>query len=1250
MANEGIDLHYSFSNAYTLGGLNLALDVLKMDYHKLTKTISDDKRNYMAQILGTEQERISTSKISGIIELVNKADFYNGVEFNILSSNISILASHAITNTVDVSIWTLGRVTEAMEADFLPIESEVMSPVSSNYAGVLNLVPKGQIEQQYGLDVSSKSASKISASSMSISQQTQTPLGILKSEEFLNSYIVEDGISDTKNMSLNFDSSYSELRLRGCTVSEIVSTISDSQLSGAGSKLTQFSELTAASPSSDGIYRVSFPYGFDGIYSVFVGTTEYSYSATSNTPDMIASELEIALSDDEDISVIVTEGKASGLQADVNGGGEFTLAAWTSVPATITLDEDTSGAPDLPFVAEDTNGDGTAYTIYFPTDSGGGTDLDNCTLQRLIDDINADSNFNGTMALVPGADGENPYDGNILEEFSTITYDSVLEITVSSDRAITSTFSYNATHYDYAKDVTTVSTYSSPKDQTGEFTIEAINEGSSMSVTIDGVEIVLDLSIPTYASVTSPSMAAIALSDLINNGQSNMVATAAGSTVSLATTVSGTSFVVSTSGQSADFSEALPRTTMLKHDTRNYLQVSDKSIEPMQKEASIPFSDRVPLREKDVEGMINSGYMYNAEAIMWPNIAYKNAEDTVTTMRNAGNIIESAMNRLTDGFVNTSKFVSKALPIIDLPFRSSSRSKKDRWFFLEAQARSLTSKRAIEIVMNTISPDDYEENVFQDIEKSFGTILKASLPAGYYKADSIYELVHSQVLGASVTDINVSVNLPELIYEEEGFNVETAVLFDGYTPSETTREIIDGFLLRGFLPEGGSGNLTLEGFNILFSIALSAADELQEERFIELASFKVVTPSDLGELIAQPEAADLVFGASLPDVGPSLPTGLDDVIPVNGTLTLSNLYFRNFKDSVVSAQSRGVMSSIIDNSMSNERLMIRIAGIDMILGDLTIDLNGFVRNEKNPFTDKLEEELINTGYFPSDVGGLTGKIGSGISAKYKTSVINTLIEAVEFKGTNVISVGNAKTILAEIYASMSSLGEVTEREMLFLCSPYDDAINGIDNSNNMASAGMNICMKAFLNWNREGVAFSEWEASFKKFQTDIFSPLDDTVNVLPFSLMKLFLFRIGFLSEKEGDATIDSWSVDIQNMLYLIIPHDEIIENTRRLESYSERSGAYAELIDGKYTVYQEEGPIIDHVEFLDVNRDGLVIDVGAIIGQGTTVNPFSLEIGTWDEVARTITFDGSEFQEVTLTYVIERSKAIGTLNIRYTT
>jgi len=1148
MGGQGAWLADTLVDSSTLSGLDLSVEKLKADYLKMMETISDDKRNYMATVIGDNKEYLVTSKLANIIELVDSAKFANGTDFIMTGSRVSISAAYAISNSADSSVWTLDKILSQMEPDFVNINKEVVSSVQESYAGTTNLISVDNIDILNSHNVSKKTDATINASSMLVGSQNTSEKGIVTADHFMDNFIVKDGIGIASQVIASFDPSYSSIQFRSSQIEEVILNISDGDLVGAGSKLTDYVSVAEASASSDASYIFDFLFDHvsmdDGLYNITVDGADHSYDALEgDTSDIIASEIEMLLGDTSGITVGNVAGKYAVVYENING--MKSLGIWNNDVSSgqmyeVMIEENMEGGGPTGYTVEDTNGDGTAITVYLPIDDSDTTDIDASTLQGMVDAINGASFWDGGAIVMPGEDPNEPMDGDMGAMIELAQTTNRLEVGSDSSVPVEIISTVGGTSFPLLTQKETTSSYSEASDQSGTVEVIAINIDAVMNVTIDGEVFELDLSLSENESIVSVQMATEKLVELITAGTSGANASSAEGIISLVSSTQGASFVVTTSGESADFAIALQRDIMVKHDIENSLSVTERSVKPLSISDGLPSTDRTVLGRKDVMNMSNRGYLYSKHAMMWPNIEYRTNAGSITTQRNLTNVINNSVAKHSAGYdPKDSAFVPKSFPVLEKQTFASARSKSDRWYFLEAKPTVLASERSVQIVLNTLPPEEFERIVLGDSDTTFSSILDSSTPSGYYEAESISRLLNEKPLGKPKCDLPILINRPFAAVEAGLFDTEDDTMFYEVGTGHSSVDILDGFMLRAILPDDIRNNMSVSGFNYLFFIALSNDDELREQRFIELASTLVVNADQLGVQIVDPTAASYVFGTDEAPVEPVISNGIDG-IPVNGTLTMDKLYFRNFREIVLNRSDRHVSDATTNRDVSEAVMAFRMLGI--VPEDeegRALDFSGllptgsFVNDTDDTlFCDELYEILLRTGYFPNDISGLVKAFGNGISDKYSDTNMNILMEAIEIKDDGeIVSAGSAKTLLHEIFIECKTDKPMTNKDMMLLMMPYDVLTGKNIVDTNLVSGGFNFCMKMFMYLTRNSIALASWESAFRDTQIKIFDETDSGVNVMPFIVFVSFLAKIKFLGENTGDATVDSWVDLVQSEL-----------------------------------------------------------------------------------------------------------------------
>ena len=1244
----------NLSGSHSLGMIDDSVDSLIGEFDSLMNKIRNDKKNYMLEAISTMKDKIITSKVKNVLELIDSTKFTDGEDFRTLSNVLSITANKYTDNSSDSSGWTISNIESEMDGKFEKIEKIEKAVVQKGYSNAYNTVSVKELASAtYAIP---KSADTISVPFAEIDSSVLSDTSsVINVEKFLERYIPSSLEKEIDLVKLSIDTALKNIKISISDVSFINQSITDTELMGSGSKISDYKETTEAKNASDYVDVIQVVLNYVNDYVINVGGTDYKYTADADdTAEDIASGLTDSLGDDDDIDVSASSGYHSIVFKNGNGDKVFgwyaededdsvTYAVKMIVP---------SDKHDLT-IEQDTDND-CKINITFEHD---GSDVVYPSIGDVRDLVNSFEDVPIRVVVMPGFDVTDDYD--TADDITLDHGDSKITIDATSQQSVSVTLDDP-----YKMLYTHISDFSEAVSQIGYFEVIKFNPTNTYYVDIDGTKANVD---PTKDEnkdvIDEPTLAKKFLS-IINNGKYSATAVVNGNTITLIGKTSGDSFPVSTSGAN-NYIVPIKRNSLLKYDLMNIPNIGNSTVMQLTKETGTITNENEPLNISEIETLINSGVVYSENAMMCPQVPkiVDTANNFVPNIKSAAQKLESLIHKESFKIQTSDNLVSpviRSMPKLIFPLYSTDQSKSNRWFFIEAGENSISAKSAVGVALSTISPSDYERLVFQDTNKTFSSAREKRLPNVGQNYESIDALITKKVPSYNSFGGNAVIKIPSEIITSNVISLigdyMTDVQIDGFIKYALLPPIVNGnsfididkymgdasdilknakysiisssstdsykmkFFVKekdlkyydvkelfkdteielisvedhsvtktthegtstqpvSYSPERGFtggvikkqttsgtmitlGNKLVSKFIVaknpiglylsLMELAIQIDDALREQRFIALAGSYVIDASKLVGLYSDSLFADYVFGVNEDEKPPTDNYGIGG-IPIDATVTMSKLYFRNMRSQALSKSDK---SFALGNELTVSDFILYLVSKTVVSeikpddgytwhittnDDSTVVLDKYINtsssikipiNGNTGVEDRVYKEISRTGYFSTNIDLGINHTKTGISSEFKDSIWSLLTDAFEIAddGT-IVSINSAKTYIQELYQSFNSLTENQFSMMLLDRSVY---FNSEESSIYSPLVTIYLKIILYLIEKKGSIAYDKWKDNFNSVVGLIFMDDELATDILSYDM---FLVWVGAIGAHNSFSWKDDIKTDIQK-LYATIDID----------------------------------------------------------------------------------------------------------------
>jgi len=1117
MAIDNDWLLENLASGYSLGSVDDAVDSLIGEYDNLINKITSDKRNYMMEAVSTMKEKIITSRVENVLELIDSNQFTDGDEFRTIGSNLTIVAEKYVDGETGSPAWTISKIEQEMENAYISVSSVEQSAITGGYLNSSNTVTKAEISSSSS--AMPKSSSDVTVPFIEIESASMSdPDGILNIDSFITRYVPNIGSDNVDIIKLTIDNSLKNIVISYADVSFIEQDISDGELKGSGSKIADYQEIEASASAS--LYRdeLTVILNYENDYTVNVGGVDYTYSSSSpDTAEDIATGLSDELGADANLSVSLDTGYWSTVFE--NGAGDKVFGWYAK-------NSDDSLSYEVEMIVPTEEGDLTIeqdasnpekILITFEHD---GFDPVYPTIADIRDLVNAFQDVDIRVVVMPGFDTGDEY--STADSVQLEIGASKIIIEASSDQTVTVS-TLEAEKYEYIH----VSDFSAATAQKGTVEIIKFNPDNTYYIEINSTRVEIDPSLQGNEYIVDEATLAQALTAGINADQSDVIASYSSSLITLVASSPGTSFTVSTSGE-FNYVTPIDRDTLLRYDLRGLPTIGSESLPQLKKDGGIITNIREPLNNEDINKIVSSGMAFSDSYMMIPQVPtlVDNTNNFVPPVSTVAPRFETIVRSEESRIASASDLVSPArrnFPEAIYPMYATPQAKSNRWFFVEAGANSIAAKSTIGVAVLTISPRDYERLVLQDDTASFSTALENRIPNVGQKYESLYSLLKEDT--ESYNQVGDVATMPIRLDTFNADDIEEIRRILG-------NEVLEGFINYALLPQLSENDVD-EVYKYLMELAMQIDDGLREQRFIALAGAYVVDASKLSGFYSDDKFADFVFGVNEPEAAPENNYGIGG-IPIDATVTMSKLYFRNMRNQALALQSKNYAlgttvtegqlifhltgsihaltfpeSSLYDppspsRATFNDGQWL-MEGTDVSLGKvISIQIP-----DDTGIEDRLYGELVRTGFFSTNVDLALNHSPNGYSKKYNESVLALLTDAIEIADDgSIVSINSARVYLQSFYQSFDSLSPYELASMMLESSVYSGEA---DQDESIYSPLITVFLKVLLYFieNKDSIAYDDWEENFNKIIGLIFEADEFADEILPYSVFVSWVGHIG---------------------------------------------------------------------------------------------------------------------------------------------
>ncbi len=1133
----GIDndwLLENLSGSYSLGAVDDALDSLIGEYDVLIDKISDDKRNYMMEAVSTMKDKIITSRVENVLELIDSAQFADGDEFRTIGSPLIIVAKRYIDDEAGTPAWTINKIHQSMDGVFEAKASVETSAITGGYSNAANTLTKEELEESS--NAIPQNSNDISVPFATIEEIASSNAdGILNITEFVNRYIPTLSESQIDLVKLTIDSSLKNIIISTSDVSFIEHTMTDGELKGSGSKVTSYTPVSVASPASQyqDTIHVVLNYGND--YTVNVGGVDYTYTASDfDTAEDIAAGLSDELGSDVNLSISTDTGYWSVVFE--NGAGDRVFGWYAH-------NDDDSLAYEVGMVIP---GDVSDLTIeqdgmnpekIIITFEHDGFDPVYPTIGDIRDLVNGFEDVDINVVVMPGFDPGDEY--GVADDVALEIGASKIILESSSDQTVvvstSETEKYVYTH---------INDFSEASDQIGTIEVIKFNPTNTYYVDINGTQIDVDPAQAGNETIVDEISLAQKFTTLINGAGLDATATISAATITLTSTTPGATFTVATSGE-FNYVTPIARDTLLRYDLRNLPNINNDVIMQLKKSGTVVTSEREPLSRDDVSRIISSGLVFSPSAIMMPQVPSltDNTNNFIPAIKAASAKFESLVRKETDKVITAEGLIDpvrRSMTEATFPLYSTPQAKSNRWFFVEAGANSIAAKSTIGVALSTISPKDFERLVLQDTEATFASALENRVPNVGQDYESIISLLTETVASYNSTGLKANIPISDYLIKSDDMAVIKTDLeedqINGFINYALLPSIVysaDGSPIEGFVSSADTDRL----YTALMELAIQMDDGLQEQRFIALAGAYVIDASQLTSLYSDEVFADFVFGVNEAEVAPENNYGIGG-IPIDGTVTMGKLYFRNMRNQALTVPAKSfslgneiTLGELIAEIVPNVYVKDIVPSVDrfwkietyrqlpysenfleMVKGG-TYDAGDCVHfdiGDQTDVEDRLYKEIARTGYFSSNVGLGINHTDTCFSVQFKESIWAILADAIEIAddGT-IISLNSARSYIQGLYHSFDGLSEIELSMMMLRPSVFIDM--EYDEQDSVYSPIVTIFLKILLYFKEKkgSIAYVDWETKFDETIGRIIEADEFATDLLSYEAFLVWVAGIG---------------------------------------------------------------------------------------------------------------------------------------------
>jgi len=1113
--------HEALSVGRSLQGLSKSVEGIVCSFDNMMSKLQKDKNNYFKQGLGMSNKKIVTKELVGIIKSISDTEIGTGNKFHLETSDISVVASAYTSQSQDA--WTGANIKNKMISTFVPKKITLDDKISTEYSWISNTLTKKQLSKKSNAIF--KTGEQIAVTKSIVSEDVLSPNYMISRNSFSNRFNILPRFGRMKNIKLSFEKDIAGIELSDATVGEINQNLTDAELNGSGSKISQFVTTQEPVAGTDDVTIINLIRLKEVNHSIRIDGTDYTYTyATDDTLDDIEAGLEDALAEVDGIDIVATMGYYSMLFKDDDGDKVFNWLVRDETEDVEYIVEmiTPSDEHDLTIEASDTDSGGKKITITFEHD---GSDVVYPLIADIVDLVNTFDEAPFEVIKMDGFkdDDEYPYNDTVtLEQFQ-----SKMQISFTRDADVS--FVSGDT---WQVEVTDISNYNAATPQISECTIVKFNKEDTFSITLADTETAIDAS---QEAVSSESELASLFETKINDANLSMNSNTEGAKIVLTATTAGEQITLSNSGEN-NYTIPVERNTILRNDLKELPKLDSFELSFLKKQHGQIYHKKMPLNKYEAQQLTFDGILANPSNVFRPILSHpiSSSENSVCSV---GRFIRKAskiINASSENLIHSSEGINpvpRGSAVIETPFNSTQAGLADRWFFAEAGSNCLATKDSLREVLTTIAPVVYEKKILGTENNTFSEILSERL----YKGNKIFGSLNA----LCTEDISVKKHADKKAFFS---NYEKCWIEDSYGVSEET---IENFVMDARVPQK---KYSKKQYTFLFRLAASLDDDLREERFIALASAFVAPYYYLTEFFVQEDLAIELFGTDDPEDSPDNNYGIDGV-PIDSHVTVKDLYFRNFRkmalpltekvypfdasmliDSYTALLFQGDFE--ISNIESNKSLYIQDRYLEEKV-PLSLCQHKITKYQlQAKISDSSAEdycygEIVRKGYFADSLSLAINHSLSGYSKKHKDSLWSILMDAVEITdGGDIVSINSAKSMLQTLYHSYTTVLTKEELGTLLLLNTIMT-----QNNTNHKNALHTIFLKIFFYLKSKGdsIAYSDWKTNFDSITGLLFTDDEEKTDLLPYDW---FLVWICLISGSKAF----SYSTDIEDAFSNVFP------------------------------------------------------------------------------------------------------------------
>jgi len=1106
------------SGNYTLDELKLALSDAVNQYDKIF-TLLTNENNIKNNLLGVTLNKVFTNNIDGYLKQIS-GDLL-GVEYELQSDVFKIKCNNLVSE--DDSIKKYSDFYDFLEVNFLK-KSKTWDKIQEKNSFNTNALSVREIIQQEKINTLSKATETLTVTSGTVSYVKFEDNSILNVKAFKDVFYHKDESIDYMFLTLN---NLDGLFLDNSTFKEIKLNLTDSEITGSGCKISNFTETQAAQDAQNAIVEIYVKYLLpEQTNTLDVNGTAYSYTPTTDdTPDIVADTLGSNITEGIDgVSYATEAGYYSA--APIDDDNEVKLAWYyptteTGLTINVSLTEDNSSEHDL-----EVNWDEENYTLEVVYASDG-SDTIFPTIGEILDAVN-NSSSPIKVELVNSSytvDDDYPYE----MDFTLEQTDSKLILTSEkTDLTVTGapTDLFN---------ISKIQSYADGKHQSGSIEVVKFRRGYVYYIKVDDTQYTIDTTNENNPDVNNEVALASKFVELINAGT---LGTATNSSNKILLTLKDyTEHTISTSGEQ-DYVEPVSRNALVKYDVRNYaFQGTNLKLYKPQNSINTLNS---PISLKESEDIMNTGIIFTSNAISDVRLKFdkenykyysKDDDDISTLYESVDEIINLTLINKNLLLQKKLEYISIYDSVIDADFYFQNASIVEKYGIFTAPKNQFIPSIQLKY-FDEISLDDVQKTFLGMSDTHYSTMQNTF--SNYMQEENIYTL-HDLLTKQNINNIGPYVfketDLKEVFKPYYGmlnvkeFNFKT---YGKITLNDLSKkpELIKLFK-NDTLLDNNNNEIQIDEYvlkHALMDLFLAQnAPNMLEQITVLLEVFFF----DLNDVIIHLYSdtfRDVVLELDTPESAPAMDYGLDGT-PEEAVVSFSTLYIRQYKTEInktLDLDLNKITTQEYKNMSINEKaLTLRIlpAAIKATLkydsGSKEVVLPLATSKHKiietiSIYDDMLLIDVVRNGYFATLGGFLSNRCTSGVSLKYKDTVWNALIKTFFIKDKdNIIGVQDSVSQIKILYDRFNGV------------DPWDFAalLGPTNNIYSSESALINLFIRIYESIKRNNIASSDYQDYFNGCIGTIFMNDDTATDILPYELFHMFLCSIGVMNDiTEGDV------------------------------------------------------------------------------------------------------------------------------------